>query len=452
MEVKAPLGDWENPFAPSLSLPFVVARLTGAALLIGAVISGVPALEWMSVPVLLWVLLVVWGRHVLFAENLNSLPHLRANASPQNVPLPLPTVSLIVPARNEEVGIESAVRALAAIDYPGLEILIIDDHSSDATPRILQRLACEFPHLRVLAAPEVPDGWTGKTHACWFGFLQSNPGSRWLLFTDARVIFSRNAVSRAVSHAEATRSGFLSCILRFDGENLAEELIAIIQNRGLVSKARAFGDAPIAPFVVGPFMLIRRDVYAACGGHSLFPSHPREDFMLARSAHRCGATPSAAIASELLSIRRYHGFADMRQRMVRGLRLSASDGVVDLLNRISLELVLGVLPLPLAIGGLLRLGVTRGLQPALAVISLLAFLAYLAGTCTPRNCRGICRFRSWVVWLHPLGAALWMWLLLLAITERLRGQPISWRGRTIYAPTPAAPASRSSVVGGDGLK
>jgi len=448
MEVKAPLGDLESPFDPSLSRPLIVARFACAALVIGAVISGVRPLEWMSVPVLLWVLLVIWGRYVLFAENLHSLPNLRANESRQTVPLPLPTVSLIVPARNEEMGIESAVRALAAIDYPGLEILIIDDHSSDATPRILQRLAREFPRLRVLAASDVPDGWAGKPNACWFGFQQSNPGARWLLFTDARVIFSRNAVTRTVSHAEASRLGFLSCIHRFDGENLAEELTAIMQNRGMVICAREFGGAPAAPFGLGGFLLIRRDVYAASGGHSLFPSHPLEDFMLAKYAHRCGATTSAAIASELLSIRRYHGFADMRQRMVRGLRLSASDGVVDLLNRISLELVLGVLPLSLAIGGLIRLGATRGLQPALAVISLLAFLAYLAGTCTPRNCRGICRFRSWVVWLHPLGAALWTWLLLQAITERLRGQPISWRGRTISAPPPA---SRSSVVGGDGL-
>jgi hypothetical protein len=333
------------------------------------------------------------------------------------------------------VGIESAVRALAAIDYPGLEILIIDDHSSDATPRILQRLACEFPHLRVLAAPDVPDGWGGKTNACWFGFLQSHPGSRWLLFTDARVIFNRNAVSRAVAHAEATRSGFLSCTLCFEGKNLAEELTAIIQSRGVVMRTRAFGGgAPALPFGVGAFMLIRRDVYVACGGHSLFPNDPREDFMLAISAHRCGATPSVAIASELLSIRRYHGFADIRRRNVRALRLSVSDRVGEMLNRISLELLLGVLPLPLAIGGLLRLGATRGLQPALGVISLLAFLAYLAGTCTPRNCRGICRFRSWVVWLYPLAAALWTWLVLLAITQRIRGQAISWRGRPVPAP------------------
>src|SRR5271157_554967 len=108
MEVTAPLGDMENPFDPSLSLPLMVARFAGAALVIGAVISGVPALEWLSVPVLLWLLLVIWGRHILFSENLHALPNLRANASPQIVALSLPSVSLIVPVRNEKVGIESA--------------------------------------------------------------------------------------------------------------------------------------------------------------------------------------------------------------------------------------------------------------------------------------------------------------------------------------------------------
>jgi hypothetical protein len=450
MEVKAPLGDMRNPFEPNLSFPLLVARLAGAALIIGAVISGNSLLEWMSVSVLLWVLLVVWGRHVIFTENLRSLPNLRAEASRQTLPLPLPPVSLIVAARNEEVGIEPAVRSLAASDYPALEILMVDDHSSDATPQILQRLAREFPNLGVLAAPEVPAGWVGKNNALRFGFLRSNPGARWLLFTDARVIFSRNAISCAVSHAEAARLGLLTCIFRFDAENLGEELIALNQCRGIVRSARSLGGEPAVPLGLGGFMLIRRDVYAAFGGHSRFPSHPIEDAMLAVTAHCYGAKTSAAIASELVSIRRYHGFTDARPRVVRGMRISTGDSIAGLMNRISLELVLGMLPLPLAVGCLLRMGLTRAWQPPLLVISLLAFLAYLAGTYTLRSCRGICRFRSWVAWLHPLGAALSAWLLVLAITARWRGQRISWRGRTVSAPAPPAPASRSSVASGDG--
>ncbi|MGA2882203.1 MAG: glycosyltransferase [Bryobacteraceae bacterium] len=429
----------ENPFEPSASRPLLAIRFLCVALSVGAVISGYPLLEWLSVPAMLWVLVVVWGRHVLFAENLAALPNLSAAAGPAAPSLP-PTVSLIVPARNEAIDIESAVRALAAIDYPALEILIIDDHSSDATLDILRRLAREFQRLRVLSAPDVPPGWTGKTNASWFGFEQADPRAQWLLFTDARVKFHPLAVRCAVAHAEAKQLGFLSCIIRFEGEGLPEELIAILQNRGLVISARAFGGgAPVAPFGLGAFSLIRRDVYMQCGGHALWPDHPLEDFMLAKSARDSGAVTSAAIASELISIRRYHGVADMRRRIVRTLRVAASDHLVDLVNRISLELLLGVLPLPLAIGALARMVATRAIQPTLGLLCAIAFLAWLAGACTPRTSIRICRFRGWVVWLHPLGAALWTWLLVLAIGERIRGRKISWRGRPIHPPSPAAP-------------
>ena len=71
-----PSRNLENPFEPSVSLPFLIARLGGAAFVIAAVISGVPLFEWMAVPVLLWFLAVVWGRHILFIDNLNGIPSL----------------------------------------------------------------------------------------------------------------------------------------------------------------------------------------------------------------------------------------------------------------------------------------------------------------------------------------------------------------------------------------
>jgi len=431
-----PQSPIENPFEPSASGLLLAMRFAFVVLIVGAVISGRPLLEWLSVPAMLWVLVVVWGRHVLFAENLGGLPNLSAAESGPALPSPVPAVSMIVPARNEEVDIQSAACALAAIDYPELEILVIDDHSADATLQILQGLARDLPRLRVLSAPDVPMGWTGKINASWFGFEQANPQARWLLFTDARVKFHPLAVSRAIAHAEAERLGFLSCIIRFDGQGLAEEWIAIMQNRGLLTSTRAFGGgAPVVPFGLGAFSLIRREVYLQCGGHALAPDHPLEDFILAKSAHGSGASTSAAIASELVSLRRYHGFADMRRRIVRTFRVSASDHWMDLVNRISLELPLGVLPLPVAAGALARMVATRSIQPALAILCAVSFLAWLAGTCTPRSSTRICSFRPWVAWLHPFGAALWTWFLSLAIGEQLRGRKIAWRDRVIQPPS-----------------
>jgi chlorobactene glucosyltransferase len=442
-EPDRPFDERGSPFDPGVSLPILAFRLVGTAFVVAALLSGSPVLQWISVPLLLWVVVVVWGRHVIFAENLECLPQLRAEVSRDSVPQPFPHVTIIVPVRNEEAGIEPAARALAAINYPRLEILIIDDHSTDATPQILQRLAREFPCLHVLAAPDLPEGWTGKTNANTFGFQQASPDSRWLLFTDARVMFHRNAIGSTITYAEANHLDFLSCILRFEGKGLAEELLTVIQNRNLVLSARAYGGGPPAsPYGLGAFTLVRRDVYRACGGHARFSGHALEDFMLAKAAHRSGAATSAAIASEIVSIRRYRGFSDLRQRMVRTFRTAASDSVLDLVNRMSLEFCLNVLPLPVVATGVLSMA-ARGFQPALAVMTLLAVWAYLAGTCTPRSCRRICGCRSGVAWLYPLGAVLWIFLLLSAINNRLRGQAISWRGRKIDAPQPAG-TSRSS--------
>ena len=158
--------------------------------------------------------------------------------------------------------------------------------------------------------------------------------------------------------------------------------------------------------------------------------------MLAKAAHRSGGATGAAIASEIVSIRRYHGFSDLRRRLVRSFRISASDSVADLVNRMSLEFCLNVLPVSVLAAGVLSIA-ARGFQPALAVMMILALLAYFAGTCTPRSCRRICDYRSWVVWLYPLGAALWIFLLLSAMSDRLRGKAISWRDRKIHAPKAA---------------
>ena len=282
MEVKRPPSD--NPFDLSVSRPLLIARFACAAALVAVVICGGPVLAWASVPLLFAVAVIVWGRHVLFFDNLRALPNLRVDARTQGEPLALPPVSLIVAARNEEVGIEAAVRALAATDYPALEILMVEDHSSDRTPQMLERLAAEFPNLRVLAAPDVPEGWAGKPHACWLGFQHTSPQSRWLLFTDARVMFHPNALRRAVEYAETNRLDFLSCILRFDGVGIAEELIAILQNRGLVMSARAFGGGPPrTPFGLGQFMLIRPDIYKHPGA--------MRDFQIIRSRISCWPGP-----------------------------------------------------------------------------------------------------------------------------------------------------------------
>jgi glycosyltransferase involved in cell wall biosynthesis len=109
-----------------------------------------------------------------------------------------PQVSLIVAARNEARNIEAGVRSLLALDYLRLELLVVNDRSTDATGAILDRVAAEHPRLNVVRLTELPAGWLGKNHALHYGARRA--AGEWLLFSDADVVMEPTALARAVGY------------------------------------------------------------------------------------------------------------------------------------------------------------------------------------------------------------------------------------------------------------
>src|SRR6516165_3869811 len=106
-------------------------------------------------------------------------------------------VSAIVPARNEELVLAECVRSLA-VQPQIIEILVVNDHSTDGTTEVVRGLMQEFAKVQLLEAPDLPPGWVGKNHAVWIG-AQTAAGE-WLLFTDA------DAEHEPVSAAKALRT------------------------------------------------------------------------------------------------------------------------------------------------------------------------------------------------------------------------------------------------------
>src|SRR6478736_410806 len=119
-----------------------------------------------------------------------------------------PSVSLIVPARNEELYIEKAVRSLTRLDYPRLQITIIDDRSTDRTGAMLDSLVAEFSQLNVVHVTELPAGWLGKNHAMQLGADRST--GEWLLFTDADIVYEPKALRRAMLYVRREQLDNLS--------------------------------------------------------------------------------------------------------------------------------------------------------------------------------------------------------------------------------------------------
>jgi len=158
------------------------------------------------IPVLLifdWLIVLFWTLLILSTlRNLPRVPNLlhRRYLRPLE-PSPLPLISVIVPARNEEASIEATVRALLATASVPVHVIAINDRSSDSTGAVMDRIAAEAPsRLTVIHITNLPPGWLGKPHAMALAARQAT--TPWLLFTDADVLFAPDTLLRALNLAQ----------------------------------------------------------------------------------------------------------------------------------------------------------------------------------------------------------------------------------------------------------
>lgn len=230
-------------------------------------------------------------------------------------------VTAIVPARNEAATIAACVRALAA-QVEVAEILVVDDESEDGTAGVVRGLMAAIPKLRLLESYGLPAGWLGKNNAAWRGACEA--GSRWLLFTDADTEVLPGAVARGLVVAEEVAAALVS----FSPEQVTERwyekaLIPFVFCR--LARRFSFADvndpASQAAAANGQFLMIRRDVYDAVGGHGGVAGEVLEDVALARNAkvagYRIWFGPGAGVARA----RMYRSFAGMWEGWKKNLYL-----------------------------------------------------------------------------------------------------------------------------------
>lgn len=227
-----------------------------------------------------------------------------------------PEVSVIVPARNEEACLADCLRSLVAQSGVACEVIVVDDHSTDATRRIAE----EFP-VRVIAAPPLPAGWSGKCNAAWAG-ANAARGS-WLLFTDADTRHSADSVSTGLHEALQFDATLLSYSPKQEVHGFAEhalmpvifaELAATYPPRDVCDP-----DSPIAA-ANGQYLLIRRDAYEEIGGHAAVATAILEDVELARRVKQAGGKLRFRV-SDVVSTRMYRTFRQMWEGWTKNLAL-----------------------------------------------------------------------------------------------------------------------------------
>ncbi len=183
----------------------------------------------------------------------------------------LPSLSVLVPVRNEQATIVECLETILSQDYPDFEVIVVDDNSTDQTPHLLHELTKSFPRrLRVIKASPPSPGWLGKNNALWQGYAQDAGASKWLLFADADTRLAPFTLRAAVSYAEQEKLDLLSLVpkMRLKGfwarlttPEIGKLYVVAAQNPFRLHPRQPGGSA------VGPFFLVRRQAYKAVDGH-----------------------------------------------------------------------------------------------------------------------------------------------------------------------------------------
>ena len=221
----------------------------------------------------------------------------------------IPSVTAVVPCRDEAAGVERAMRSVLAQELVELQVVAVDDRSTDGSGAILDRLAAGDPRLEILHMEALPGGWLGKNHACHAGALRAR--GEWILFTDADVVFAPDALRRAVEVARAHGLGHLAVAPRFVAPGFLERAFvtafaALLAPLVRIADLRRPGTR--AYFGVGAFNLVRRDAYERAGGHRRLPLEVVDDIKLGLLLRRSGVAQGVARSDGLVSVRWQHGF------------------------------------------------------------------------------------------------------------------------------------------------
>jgi Glycosyl transferase family 2 len=338
-------------------------------------------------------------------------------APPETVTGPRPRVSVIVAARNEEDQLPATLDALEGQDYPNLEILVVEDGSTDRTREIIDARA---PRVRRLDPPPLPPGWVGKNWACWTGAKAAT--GEWLLFLDADVRTHPASVRSVLDWAVRERADLASVAARIETVGFWERVVLpfFVQLTLLVFRAPHVNrDRSKRAMANGQFWLARHATYFELGGHEAVKGVVQEDVAIARRYRAAGRRLRITWAPELAVTRMYQDRHEMFEGLLKNLsgrdhgsaRLTA-----DIAGLTGFYLVpLGLLPFALATGSL----VLTGLGAFLYVALFGKHIAFSRSLGTPGR-YGL---------LYPLAVGFFIVLFATGISRHVRRQPVQWKGR-----------------------
>jgi glycosyltransferase involved in cell wall biosynthesis len=333
-------------------------------------------------------------------------------------------VSVLIPARNEESVIAASIESLLASRGIEIEVIVLDDGSTDRTAEIVRKIAMRDARVRLRSSAPLPGGWNGKQHACYELALAAR--SNVLCFLDADVRLAPEALAAMSGFLSRTGSDLVSGFPRQETETPLEWLLLPLIHFVLLSylplAAMRASAAPGFAVGCGQFLMVRREAYRKAGGHAEIRATMHDGLLLPQLFRRHGLRTDIADLTHLATCRMYHNASEVW----RGLSKNATEGMATPARILPFTFLLlfgQVIPVLLAVSLAVAPASYSAHERALIYVSV-------AASFVPRIL-SVWKYRQSLLsaLLHPLGVALLLVLEWNALIRKLAGQPVTWKER-----------------------
>jgi len=251
---------------------------------------------------LLWLLYLI-----ITIKNYNILPSL----SKEKLKTEYPSVSVIIPTRNESKRISPCIASMKNQDYPDLEVIIIDD-SNDDTVDVIKGIVNDDKRFKILKEKKLDQGWVGKPHAMQQGSREAK--GEWLLFIDADTVHTPHLIASAIKHSIEKKLDMLSILAELVCKTFWEKVIQPIPTGLLlfISPMGKVNDPKTKnAFALGPFILIKKSVFEKIGGYEKIRGKIADDVEMAKMLKESGFKIGLAKAHDMMKLRMYEKFRDI---------------------------------------------------------------------------------------------------------------------------------------------
>jgi glycosyltransferase involved in cell wall biosynthesis len=338
-------------------------------------------------------------------------------------PLPdsdCPRISVIFAARDEQEKLPAALATLAAIDYPNLEIIAVDDRSKDATSKILDDFASHCPRLRAVHIADLPPLWLGKPHALQKGYEHST--GDWLLFTDADVKFRSDALRRVAALLRGRRLDHLALLGDLDRSGFWDTVLLSFFGMGfqLATDPYQVSNPNSRCYVgVGAFQIVKRTAYETIGTHRRLAMEVVDDMKLGKLVKFAGFRSAVGIAQDAVSVEWHAGLGNLVRGVEKNFFAGAGFNAAHAALQIFALLITNVAPY-------------FGLIFGHGSIRILAAIAVIIATCFHIGVDLVMRNSPLYALTLPLGATIFAYMLLRSTIITLKQGGIIWRD-TFYS-------------------